>query len=228
MTGWAAALVLVASAAGAWGQATNLQQAMSQIDAASAKFQDVEANFTADLYTAVVQTHEMQKGTTAFRRAGSAMEMFTKIETDNDQPAERDLLYKNGELDDYTPAMKQEMIIAAGSNRDEFDSLLATGFGATSKGLNSAWTVAFQGMESVGGTQAAKLDLVPKQQSIRNNVSHLTIWVDLNRDISLKQVMFQPEGDTRTVIYSNIRYNTHLPASLFTLHVPGGTQVQRR
>jgi outer membrane lipoprotein-sorting protein len=224
---WSAALVLFAARA-AMPQDANLEKVLAQMDASSAKFQDVQADITADLFTAVVQDHEMQTGKTAFRRVGGSMEMATKIETDNGQPSERDLLYRNGELDFYQPSLKQETIFAAGANRGEFDSLLATGFGASGKDLASAWNVSFQGMEAVNGTQAAKLDLVPKQDNIRNNVSHITIWVDLARDISLKQVMFQPSGDTRTVTYSNIRYNSHLPGSLFALKVASGTQVQRR
>jgi len=224
---WSAALVLFAARA-AMPQDANLEKVLAQMDASSAKFQDVQADITADLFTTVVQDHEMQTGKTAFRRVGGSMEMATKIETDNGQPSERDLLYKNGELDFYQPSLKQETIFAAGANRGEFDSLLATGFGASGKDLASAWNVSFQGMEAVNGTQAAKLDLVPKQDNIRNNVSHITIWVDLARDISLKQVMFQPSGDTRTVTYTNIRYNSHPPASLFTLKLASGTQVQRR
>ena len=57
---------------------------------------------------------------------------------------------------------------------------------------------------------------------------NVTIWVDVSRDISLKQIMYQPDGDTRTVTYSNVRYNAHPDAGLFTLKVASGTQVQRR
>ena len=52
--------------------------------------------------------------------------------------------------------------------------------------------------------------------------------MDLTRDISLKQIFLQPDGDSRTVTYSNIRYNKNLDDSLFKLNVAPGTQVQRR
>jgi outer membrane lipoprotein-sorting protein len=224
---WIAALALFAAPA-ALPQDANLDKVLSQMDASSAKFQDLQADLTVDLFTAVVQDHEMQKGKTAFRRVGNSTQMATQIQTDNGQPSERDILYKDGQLSFYQPALKQETIFSAGANRGEYDSLLATGFGASGKDLTSTWTVSFQGMEAVDGTQTANLDLVPKQDNIRNNVAHLTIWVDLARDISLKQIMFQPSGDSRTVTYTNIRYNAHLPASLFTLKVASGTQVQRR
>ena len=207
-------------------QDANLQKIYTQMDASAAKFQDVQADISVDNFTAVVQDHQIQNGSTAFRRAGSSIEMAMTL--DKGQPGERDILYKNGQLDYYQPGAKQETIFSAGANRSEYDSLLATGFGATSKDLNAGWDVTYQGMEAIDGTQAAKLDLVPRLANIRNSISKLTIWVDLARDISLKQVMMQPDGDSRTVSYSNIRYNTHLPTSLFALKVAGGTQVQHR
>ncbi|HKO13624.1 MAG TPA: sigma-E factor regulatory protein RseB domain-containing protein [Acidobacteriaceae bacterium] len=207
--------------------ANDLQSVMNQMNASAPKFQDMQADISVDQYTAVVQEHQTQTGTSAFRRVGNSLEMVTHLKGSNGAAAS-DLLYKNGELDLYQPAAKTETIMSAGANRSEYDSMLATGFGATSKDLESAWNVTFQGMESVGGTQTAKLDLVPKDQNIRNNFSHVIIWVDLSRDISLKQQMVQPTGDSRTVTYSNVRYNKHPSSSLFQLKIPKGTQVTRR
>lgn len=207
-------------------QDANLQKVYTQMDAAAAKFQDVQADISVDNYTAVVQDHEKQGGQIAFQREGKSMEMGMVL--DKGQQSERDILYRNGQLAMYQPGQKQEIIIAAGANRTEYDSLLATGFGASSKDLTAAWDVTFQGMEDIDGVQTAKLDLVSKQANVRNNFSHVTIWLDPARDISLKVVMLQPSGDSRTATYSGVQYNTHLSNSLFTLKVPSGTQVQRR
>lgn len=207
-------------------QDAKLQDILKQMDASAAKFQDVQADIAVDNYTAVVKDHEIQKGITAFRRVGGEMQMAMVL--DKDQPGERDILYKNGELDLYQPGAKQETIASAGANKAEYDSLLATGFGASGKDVTAQWDVTLQGMEPIDGVQTAKLDLVSKQANIRNNFSHITIWVDPARDVSLKIVMLQPSGDSRTASYSNIRYNKHPPASLFTLKVASGTQVQHR
>jgi outer membrane lipoprotein-sorting protein len=219
----AAAMML----AGPIVRAQDVASVLKQMDASAPKFQDIEAKITVDNYTAVVQEHETQTGTTAFRRASHGMEMAMQLLAANGQVA-TELLYKNGELDYYQPTLKQETIFASGSNRQEWDSLLATGFGASGNELSAAWTVTFQGMEKVGDVPTAKLDLVPKDAKVRENFSHLTIWVDLTRDITLKQVMVQPSGDSRTVVYSDIKYNTRVPDKMFTLKVASGTQVQRR
>lgn len=223
-----AALALLAAPV-SHAQSMTLQKVLDHINASAAKFHDVQADISVDLYTAVVQDHQMQYGMTAFRRKNGALEMVTDLKAANGQTV-AELLFKNSELDYYQPPpASQETIFPAAANRGEFDSFLATGFGATSQEFSSQWNITFQGMQAIDGQQTAKLDLVPKQANIRNNYfSHLTIWVDLSRDISLKQVMVQPDGDSRTVTYSHIRYNTHLPDSLFKLHVAKGTQVTRK
>lgn len=221
-----AALFILFAAASARPQDEKLEDILKQMDVSSAKFRDVQADIAVDNYTAVVQDHQTQKGIIAFRRADGATQMAMAL--DKGQPSERDILYRNGELDFYQPEAKQETIIAAGANKAEYDSLLPTGFGASGKDLRAAWDITFEGMETIDGAQTAKLDLVSKQQNIRNNFSHIIIWVDPTRDISLKVIMLQPSGDSRTATYSNIRYNSHIPGSLFTLKVASGTQIQRR
>lgn len=208
-------------------QKADLASVLQQMDASAARFQDVAADIQVDNYTAVVQDHEFQKGTTAFRRTGSGMEMVMHLKTADGHPY-ADLLYRNGELEYYNPIQKQETIIAAGANKQEYDSLLATGFGASGRELSAAWTVTFQGMDKVDGVETAKLNLVSKDAKVRENYSQVQIWVDPSRDISMKVVMVQPSGDSRTATYTDVRYNAHLKDSLFKLDIPRGTPVQRR
>jgi outer membrane lipoprotein-sorting protein len=221
----AATALACASAAGA--QNLKLDDVYKQMDESAAKFQSVESDISVDRYTAIVQEHSTQTGTYALRRARGSMEMAMHLSKGSDDP-ETIILYKNGEADVYQPAQKTETVLSAGANRGEFDSMLTTGFGASSKDLAANWDVNFQGMEGVGDVQCAKLDLVSKQQNVRNNFSHVTVWVDLTRDISLKVVMVQPDGDTRTATYSNIRYNQPVAEKTFKLDLPSGVQVTHR
>jgi outer membrane lipoprotein-sorting protein len=220
----AGAALACASAASA--QSLTSEQA-AQMDAAARQFGSVEADISVDRYTVIVQEHSTQTGTTAMRRSGGSMEMAMHLSQGSDDP-ETYILYKDGEADVYYPAQKAETVISAGANRGEFDSMLTTGFGASSKDLAANWDVTFQGMESVDNVPCARLDLVSKQQNVKNNFSHVTIWLDLTQDISRKVVMTQPDGDTRTATYTNIRYNKPVAEKTFTLNVPKGTQVTKR
>jgi outer membrane lipoprotein-sorting protein len=215
--------ILILAPFAVMAQNAELQKALAEMDTASAKFQSAQADFVWDQYTAVVQSHDYQKGTIAFRRVGNATEMVAHVKTENDQPAQKDVLYKGGELDFYQPALKQETILNAGANVERY---LTLGFGGSGKDLEATWNIAYQGKETIDGVETAKLDLTPKQPG-NNQFTHIAVWVDTKRAISLKQVVFQDSGDSRTAVYSNIKMNT-VPASAFTLQVAPGTQKVRK
>lgn len=204
-------------------QNADLQKVLTQLDATSARFQSAQADFLWDQYTAVVQSHDYQKGTIAFRREGGAIEMIAHVKTENDQPAPKDVLYKSGELDFYQPALKQVTIFKAGGNIERY---LTLGFGGSGKDLAATWNIAWQGTETIDGVETAKLDLTPKQPG-NQQFTHITIWVDPKRGISLKQQVFQESGDWRLATYSNIKLNS-VPASAFDLQLAPGTQKVRK
>src|SRR5271170_981674 len=147
-------------------QNAELQKVLADMDAAAAKFQSAQADFVWDQYTAVVQSHDYQKGTIAFRRVGNSTEMVAHVKTDNDQPSPKEVLYKGGELDYYQPNLKQETILNAGANVERY---LTLGFGGSGKDLTAHWNIAYQGTEKVGDVDTTKLDLTPKQSSANSD-----------------------------------------------------------
>lgn len=208
-------------------QSDDLQKVLAQMDAASQKFQSAQADFDWDQLTAVIQSHETTTGTIAFRHAGSGTEMIAHVKTDNGQPAPKEVLYKNGELTYYQPTIKQQTIFSAGANRQQYEGFLTLGFGGSGKDLAANWNISFQGTETIDGVQTAKLDLTPKNAGGNQIFTHITIWIDPMRAISLKQVFYQASGDTRTATYSNIEMNK-VPASAFAIKTASGTQTVRK
>ncbi|MFY9939820.1 MAG: outer membrane lipoprotein-sorting protein [Silvibacterium sp.] len=217
------AVILIFTPLAALAQNAELQKVLAEMDEASARFQSAQADFVWDQYTAVVQSHDYQKGTIAFRRVGNSTEMVAHIKTENDQPSPKDVLYKGGELDYYQPSLKQETILNAGANVERY---LTLGFGGSGKDLAAHWNITYQGTEKIADVDTAKLDLTPKQPG-NNEFTHITVWVDAKQAISLKQQVFQASGDWRTAVYSNIRLNG-VPASAFALVLAPGTQKVRK
>ena len=224
-------LMVLAAAFWAFGSMSALAQSgdvdsvLAQMDKASASFRNAQANVSWDQYVKVVDDHELQSGTVYFDRKGGATQMAAHI----DKPDPKVVVYKNGELDFYQPKIDQENIFTAGANRSQYEGFLTLGFGGSGSDLKANWDVTYQGKESIDGADTVKLDLKPKQQSVQNNFTHVIIWVDPSRAISLKQQFFAPSGDLKTVTYSNIKYNAgKLPGDAFTIHTTSKTQVVRK
>jgi outer membrane lipoprotein-sorting protein len=220
--------MLAVAGAGAQAQGAKdarLTKVLAQMDAASAKFVSAQAQFSWDQLTAVVQEHDVQKGTIAFRRAakGGTM-MVVHVMTEDGQPAPKEVLYKNGVLDLYQPSIKQETVLPSGAKQGEFESYATLGFGGSGKDLAAQWNVTYQGADTIDGTAVAKLGLAPMHPEANQMFSKIDIWIDPATATSLKQVFYTPGGDTRTALYSDIRLNA-TPESAFAIKIPGGTNV---
>jgi outer membrane lipoprotein-sorting protein len=187
-----------------------LDAALRDLDAGSTRFKSAEADFRWDFYELVVKETTTQHGSIYFKKNGTKLEMGSKI----NPPGAKYLAYKDGKLAVFDPATKDLKILTAGQNKAQYESFLTLGFGGSGTDLAKAWTITDLGAEQLSDGSATipvtKLDLVSKDPGVRNMFSHITIWVDLNRAISLKQQFFTPAGDYRTAIYSNIRYNQNI------------------
>ncbi len=226
----AAALLLATAAASAHAQGAGegqLSKVLAQLDAAAARFSSAQANFTWDQLTAVVDEHDVQKGTIAFRRGGGGTAMVVHVATENGQPAPREVLFHNGELALYQPEIKQETLLGAGANRAQFESYATLGFGGSGKDLQANWTVSYEGADTVDGTAVARLNLAPRHPTPNGMFTHVEIWIDPATATSRKQVFYTSSGDTRTATYTDVRLNA-TPESAFTLKVPKDVQVVRK
>jgi outer membrane lipoprotein-sorting protein len=222
ITTFAALLLTLPAVAVAQG---NLDKALAQMDTASAKFQSAQADLRRDSYERVVRETTTQHGSVYFQRVGGGTEMGLKID---DTGAQKILQYRNGVLDIFSPGTNQ---IDEFKDSGQADAFLSIGFGGKGSDLAKSWNITDMGPESISvdgkNVQTEKLDLVPKDASAKNNFSHVTIWVDLTRDISLKQQFFQPSGDTNTSTYSNIRYNQKVDTGAYAIKKNTKTTVMR-
>ena len=181
----------------------HLDGVLRQMDAASLKFQSAEATFRWDLYERVVKQTTTQTGTIYFKKQGPTTVMGAKVVS----PSLKLIEFRNGIVRLFDPGTDHLTIIDATKNKAQFESFLTVGFGGSGKDLAKAWTISDLGDEMIDGVQTAKLDLVAKDPAVRNNCTHMTIWVDPVRGIQLKQSLYMPSEDYRTAVYTDIKYN---------------------
>jgi outer membrane lipoprotein-sorting protein len=197
----------------------HLDEVLRQMDAASLKFQSAEADFRWDLYERVVKETTTQTGTIYFKKEGASTVMGAKITS----PSIKLIEFRNGVLRLFDPGTDHLTLVDATKNKAQLESFLTVGFGGSGKDLVKAWTIADLGDEVVDGVQTAKLDLVPKDPAVRNNCTHMTIWVDPLRAIELKQSLYMPSGDYRTAVYSNIKYNQKVDEKAYQIKTDSKT-----
>ena len=204
-------LILAATAVTTHAHAADpkLDGVLRQMDAASAKFQSAQADVRKVKFEKGVRDTTEESGTVYFFRTKTGTEMGAVF-------GQKYIHFADGKGSLYdNVGHKTTPFNATESDRARVESFLTLGFGGSGKDLERAWNIELQGSETIDGVSTVKLNLVPKDASVTNTFTHILIWVDPARSLSLKQEYFTPEGDTQTSYYTHIRYNTPVDAKKY-------------
>ena len=219
----AVALVAIPASWPAQPKPGHLDEVLRQMDAASLRFQSAEATFRWDLYERVVKQTTTQTGTIYFKKQGTTTVMGARVVS----PTIKIIEFRNGMVRLFDPGTDHLTIIDATKNKAQFESFLTVGFGGSGKDLAKAWTISDLGDEVIDGVKTAKLDLVAKDPAVRNNCTHMTIWVDPVRGIQLKQSLYMPSEDYRTAVYADIKYNQKVDEKPYQIKTDSKTTIDQ-
>lgn len=208
-----------------WG-AGDLKATLAKLDQAAAHFKTAEADFVAEsVQTDPIPDTETQKGVTYYERNGNTFQVSAHIADVNGKKVPKMYVYSAGKLRLNEPLIDQVTTI---TKVDQYESYVMMGFGASGKELAEKWDITDDGLEAVNGVKTEKLELVAKDPAVRKNLLKATIWVDLDRAVSLKQVLDFGQGQSRTATYSAIKINASLPKDAFTIKTDSKTQYINR
>ncbi|PYP91935.1 MAG: outer membrane lipoprotein-sorting protein [Candidatus Angelobacter sp. Gp1-AA117] len=201
----------------------DLEPVLSKMDQASAGFKSAQASFQWDQYQQMVNETDVQKGTVHFRRNNKGIDAAFDITS----PAPKVILFtsKDGKLRIYEPRIDQVTERDVTKNKSDVEAIMSLGFGGRGHDLPRSYQVKMNGWETVDNVKTAKLELIPKDNKFRNVVSRILLWIDPERDISLKQQFFEPSGDYRLAHYTGIKLNEKIPDNAFRLKTSSKTKV---
>jgi outer membrane lipoprotein-sorting protein len=188
----------------------DLHSIIEQLDAASKTFKNAQASVQYDNYTRVVRAHDLETGSIFIERSAGSTNMgaiFYDLGPDG-KPLKspgKILSYDGGTFQIYSPGVNQVDVFKAGANQARYESFLTLGFGGSGTDLAKAWNIQDDGSETIDGVKTEKLELTSKDPSVSSMFKTVTIWVDLARGVSLKQVFVAPNGDMRTALYTSIK-----------------------
>ena len=199
-----------------------LSRVVSQMDRTAANFHTTQANFVWQHYTKVIEDMtDTEKGTIYFRRSGHEVEMAADV---SDPSPPKYVLFTGNKVEMYQPKIDQVTQYNTGKDRAAFESFLVLGFGGSGQDMLKSFDVTYIGNEKIGNVDTVKLNLVPKSDKAHNTFSHIWLWVDPARGVSLRQQLFEPDGDYRLADYSDIQLNQKIPDSAFKLKTTSKTK----
>ena len=206
--------------------ADDLKSVLLQLNAAAARFHSVSANLEAvNEQTEPIPTQDVQNGTIYFQRKGKDFEVGIHLDKENGKPVPKIIAIKGGVGAMYEKLTDQ---VTTSKRLSKYEGYFALGFGASGNDLEEKWTITYRESEVMNGVKVAKLDLIAKDPDVLKVFRKVTIWIDPERGVSLKQFFDEGQGQSRTVTYSNIKLNQSLPGDAFTFKTDSKTQFVNR
>jgi outer membrane lipoprotein-sorting protein len=228
----AALTLTTASSTFAQAPSPQLTYVLKQLDTASAKFQRASAKFQWDNFEKVVNDTSTQKGSIYFEREKGSTNMGAVLVDPSAGPKSKPIKviqYQTGTFQMFDPGVDQITVFHETGNQSAIESFLTLGFGGSGTDLARSWAITDLGPETLTDSgqpiKVEKLDLVGKDPDARKNFTHITIWVDPARAVSLKQIFYTPSGDYRTATYSAIKVNGNVHKDQFAIKKDKNTTV---
>jgi outer membrane lipoprotein-sorting protein len=215
------ALALTFSSRPASGQARgpiSLEGVLRELDSASKNFHSLSADMERTKVTVVVNDKSTE--------TGSILVHGDKMLLDLKPPDARTILRTGDSLYIYTPGLKRVEEYNLAQHRALVDQYLLLGFGTSGHELQKSYLVTLLGEPMLGDKKTAELELTPKSQDARSQISKIQIWLDESSWLPVQQQFNEAgSGDYFVILYTKMVRNPQISDSQFKPHWPKGTQT---
>jgi outer membrane lipoprotein-sorting protein len=193
--------------------ADDLESVLAQMDKGAAAFRSAQADFDQEFFMMITGDTEIQKGQIYFHRTEKGMDVAVEIRG----PGARKIVFKDGKARMYQPGIDQITEYESGKNKSDIEAFISLGFGGNRQDLLRSYEVKLEGWETIDKIRVARLELIPRQQRMRGMFNRILLWVDPERDVLIRQQLFEVSKDYRLARYSNIKLNSRIPEGAFSL-----------
>ncbi len=168
---------------------------------------------TADLehikYTAVVKDTSTETGHIFVRRD-------EKMRIEIEKPDLRTILRTGDSLFIYNPKINRVEEYDLGKNRSLVDQYVRLGFGTRGEDIKKSFLVAVLGEEELDHKKAVMLELTPKSNQVRNQITKIQMWMDEASWLPIQQKFFEAgSGDYVLSHYTNVMKNLKINDAKF-------------
>jgi outer membrane lipoprotein-sorting protein len=211
---FAAFLGLSAVACGALRAQQNAAQAttgnvLAMMDKSASDFKSLTADLENTKYTDVVKDSSTETGHIFVRKD-------QKMRIEIVKPDPRTILRVGDSLYVYTPKIKRVEEYDLGKNRAMVDQYVLLGFGTKSQNMLRSYDVKLTGEEQLDGRKTFLLELTPKSDDIRRQITKIQMWIDQSSWLPIQQKFYETGGgDYIQFHYANMMKNLKINDSRF-------------
>jgi outer membrane lipoprotein-sorting protein len=210
------ALPFSSSPALAQTTARTLDNVLTLMDRSAQGFHTLTAKIEHVKFTAVVSDTSKETGDLYVRKDD-------KMRIDIAAPDQRTVLRSGDSLFVYTPKINRVEEYNLGKNRSMVDQYILLGFGTRIAEVRKNYDVALTGEEELDGRKVAVLELTPKSEDVRRQITKIQMWIDEASWLPIQQKFFEATaGDYFLFHYTDLKEDLKVPESKFKQDWPKG------
>jgi outer membrane lipoprotein-sorting protein len=193
----------------AQGSQATSESILGMMDKSASDFRSLTADLENTKYTDVVKDTSVEKGHIYVRKD-------SKMRIEITEPDPRTILRVGDSLYVYTPKIKRVEEFDLGKNRAMVDQYVLLGFGTRSEALLKSYDVKLTGEEQLDGKKTYLLELTPKSDDVKHQITKIQMWIDSASWLPVQQKFYETApGDYIQFHYTNMMKNLKIPDSRF-------------
>ena len=196
--------LLVFSPASFSATGLSLEEVLKQMDREEGQFQSLTANIERTKVTVVINDRSTESGEVEIRRDG-------KMRIDLTSPDQKTILRDGDRIFVYTPKIRRVEEYDISKHRGLVDQLLLLGFGTSGESLKRNYLITLQGEETLNGQKVARLELTPRSDEVRKQISRVDLWLNEANWVPAQQQFYETgSGDYSIIRYLNVARNVRI------------------
>jgi outer membrane lipoprotein-sorting protein len=196
---------------------------LTMMDHAAQDFHSLTANIERIKYTDVVKDTSTETGQLWVRKDDKMRIQIAK-------PDPRTVLRSGDLLYIFNPKINRVEEYDLGKNREVVDQYLELGFNTRGEHLKKSYLVAINGEQELDGRKTVLIELTPKSEKTREQITKIQMWVDTGSWMPIQQKFFEANsGDYFIIHYTGMMKNLKIDDSRFKPDWPkNATKVKPR
>src|ERR1700676_5400729 len=208
---------LGAQAASTW----TLDSVVAMLDHSAQDFHTLTADIEHIKYTAIVKDTSTETGQIFVRRDD-------KMRIDFVKPDPRTILRNGDSLFIFTPKINRVEEYNIGKHRSFADQYLALGFGTKGDTLKKNYVLTLIGEEEFDNRKTIVLELTPKSDQARSQISRIRMWIDEASWLPVQQKFFETNSDDYFLShYTHLMKNLKIADAKFKPDWPKSAKVEK-
>jgi outer membrane lipoprotein-sorting protein len=193
------------------------------MDRSAKDFHTLTADIEHIKYTDVVKDTSTESGQIYVERD-------EKMRIDFVKPDARTILRTGDSLSIYTPKINRVEEYNLGKNREMVDQYVLLGFGTKSESLLKSYSVELKDEENLDERRVALLELTPKSEQMRKQITKIQVWIDEASWLAIEQKFYEAgSGDYLIFHYTKMMKNLKINPGKFKQDWPkNATRVKPR